>query len=65
MKKVTLQFSSLHYLAECLFQLGISRPEIDYEKFRITAELTDQQIEHAKDCHGQVISEQTDPTIIE
>jgi hypothetical protein len=56
MKKVTLRFLTLHELSECMFQLGIARPEIDYEKYTLTAELSDKQIQHAKDCGGELIA---------
>ena len=56
MKKVTLKFSSLHELSECMFQLNIPKPEIDYEKYTLRADLTDKQIAHARECGGIVIS---------
>jgi hypothetical protein len=55
MKKVTLRFPSLQLLAECMFQLGISRPDIDYDRCLATADLTDQQVEDAKECQAEVV----------
>jgi hypothetical protein len=56
MKKVILKFLSLHDLSECMFQLGITNPQIDYENYTLTADLSGKQIEQAKDCGGEVIS---------
>jgi hypothetical protein len=57
MKKVTLRFLSLHDLSECMFQLGVTKPEIDYDNYTLVADLTDKQIQQAKDCGGEVVSE--------
>lgn len=56
MKKVTLKFLSLHELSECMFQLNIAKPEIDYEKYTLVADLSEKQIQQAKDCGGIVLS---------
>lgn len=55
MKKVTLRFPSLQTLADCIFQLGIQRPVIDYDKYLLTADLTEQQIAYAKECDAEVV----------
>jgi hypothetical protein len=55
MKKVTLRFPSLQQLADCLFQLGITRPVIDYDKYLLTADLTDKQLSYAEECDAQVV----------
>jgi hypothetical protein len=55
MKRVTLKFGSLQHLAECMFQLSIKRPEINYENFTLIAILSDEQINTAIACGGQVV----------
>ncbi len=55
MKKVTLRFPSLQHLAECIFQLSISKPVIDYDRYFLTADLSESQIENAQECQGEVI----------
>lgn len=55
MKKVTLRFPSLQLLADCLFQLGITRPVIDYDKYLLTADLTEKQLSYAQECEAQVV----------
>jgi hypothetical protein len=55
MKKLTLRFPSLQLLADCMYQLGIQRPVIDYDRCLATADLTDQQIEDAKECQAEVV----------
>jgi hypothetical protein len=55
MKNVTLKFPSLQLMAECMFQLGITKPTIDYDNCLLTALLNDQQILYAKDCKAEVI----------
>jgi len=55
MKKVTLRFPSLQLLAECMFQLGISKPVIDYDQYLLTADFSEQQINYAKECHAEIV----------
>jgi hypothetical protein len=55
LSKVTLKFPSLQLLADCLFQLAIQQPEIDYENYIVKAELTDRQIEEAKICDAEIL----------
>jgi hypothetical protein len=55
MNRVTLRFPSLQLMAECMFEIGITRPVIDYNQYLVTAELTDRQIQNAKSCHAEII----------
>jgi hypothetical protein len=55
MKRVTLRFPSLQLMADCIFQVGITRPVIDYEQYLLTADLSELQIEHAKDCNAEIV----------
>jgi hypothetical protein len=61
MKQVTLKFSSLAIMAECINQLGLVRPSINYNHFLFTAELSEEQIQHAVfACKAQLV----DTTIV-
>jgi hypothetical protein len=55
LKKVTLKFPSLQLLADCLFQLAIKSPVIDYENYTVVADLTDKQLEEAEICQAEII----------
>jgi hypothetical protein len=55
MKKVTLRFPSLQSLAECIFQLGLSKPVIDYDRYLLTADLTEQQVAYATECDAEIV----------
>jgi hypothetical protein len=57
MKRVTLKFPSLQLLADCMFQLSISRPVIDYVNYILTAELSERQILEALDCQAEIIEQ--------
>lgn len=57
LKKVTLKFPSLQLLADCMFQLAIKKPEIDYENYIVVAELTDKQLEEAQICQAEIIDQ--------
>jgi hypothetical protein len=57
LKKVTLRFPSLQLLADCMFQLGVNNPEIDYEKYIVVADLTDKQLEEAAGCQAEIIDQ--------
>jgi hypothetical protein len=52
---VSLKFKSLSELAECMFQLGVNKPTINYEEYILHAELTDEQLEHAISCRAQIV----------
>ena len=56
MRKVTIKFDSLQSLSDCLYNLGIDRPAIDYYNYSFTADLTEKQINRAKECGGQIVS---------
>ena len=55
MKKVTLRFPSLQLMADCIFQLSIARPVIDYDNYILTADLSDRQIAEAVECKAEII----------
>lgn len=55
MKRVTLKFRSLQDLSNCMYELGVKRPVIDYNNYFLTADLTDAQIVFAKSCGAEVI----------
>jgi hypothetical protein len=55
MKKVTLRFPTLQLLADCMFELSILNPVIDYERCLLTADLTDQQVAYAKECQAVIV----------
>lgn len=55
MKQVSLQFKSLNELAECMFELGINKPEINYQTCVLTAELNEEQLEHAISMKAQIV----------
>jgi hypothetical protein len=55
MKRVTLRFPSLQLMADCMFQIGITRPVINYEQYFLTADLSEKQIEQAKDCQAEIV----------
>lgn len=57
LKKVTLKFPSLQLLADCLFQLAIKSPEIDYENYIVVADLTEKQLEDAQICQAEIIEQ--------
>jgi hypothetical protein len=47
MKRVTLRFSNLAVLSNCIFELGITKPPIDYKEVTVIVDLTVEQIEYA------------------
>jgi hypothetical protein len=47
----------LQQLAECMFQLGLRRTEIDYNEFTFIADLTDEQIQVAISCQAEVVKQ--------
>lgn len=55
MQKVTLKFTSLHDLGECLFMLSVQHPSIDYSHISFTADLSEEQIERSKHCGGIIV----------
>ncbi len=55
MKLVTLKFPSLQLMAECIFKLSITHPVLDYDKYTLTAELNEKQIDDAIECEAQVL----------
>ena len=55
MKRVSLQFKSLSELAECMFAMGVDRPSINYENYILTAEISDEQLEHAINSKAQIV----------
>jgi hypothetical protein len=57
MKRVTLRFPSLQLLADCMFQLSITKPVIDYENFILTADLSDRQIADAVECEAEILEQ--------
>jgi hypothetical protein len=63
MKKVTLKFDSLSELSECMYQLGVTRPLLDYAKYTMTAILNEDQIEHAISCKAQIVLKEDQTTL--
>jgi hypothetical protein len=47
MKRVTLRFANLAVLSNCIFELGISKPPIDYKEITVILDLTNDQLEYA------------------
>ncbi|RYY96383.1 MAG: hypothetical protein EOO11_13620 [Chitinophagaceae bacterium] len=56
MAQTVLKFNNLQDLAECMFQLNVRRPLLDYDLFTMTAELSAVQVERARDFRAQVLS---------
>ena len=65
MQRVTLKFSSLQALGDCLYKLGVEKPAIDYYEYSFKANLTEEQIETAKDCGAEVLNDRSDTVIPE
>jgi hypothetical protein len=38
-----------------MFQLGLSKPVIDYDRYLLTADLTDEQVSYAKECDAEIV----------
>jgi hypothetical protein len=57
MQRVTLRFQTLQLLSECMFMLSIQAPVIDYEKYLLTAELTEKQVQEAVECDAEIIEQ--------
>jgi len=55
MKRVTLKFSSLQRMADCMYSVGITRPAIDYDLYTLTADLSDKQLEELKEFQVEMI----------
>jgi hypothetical protein len=47
MKRVTLRFANLAVLSNCIFELGITKPPIDYKAITVIVDLTGEQLEYA------------------
>jgi hypothetical protein len=47
MKRVTLRFANLAVLSNCIFELGITKPPIDYKEVTVIMDLTTEQVEYA------------------
>jgi hypothetical protein len=47
MKRVTLRFANLAVLSNCIFELGITKPPIDYKEITVILDLTNDQLEYA------------------
>jgi hypothetical protein len=57
MQKITLKFPSLQLMAECMFQLSITNPLIDYENYTLSADLSATQLEELKECKCEIIEQ--------
>ncbi|MDB5197503.1 MAG: hypothetical protein JWP88_1874 [Flaviaesturariibacter sp.] len=55
MREVSLLFRSLSELAECMFAMGVDKPEINYEKYILKANLSEEQLEHAISMKAQIV----------
>jgi hypothetical protein len=56
MRRITIKFDSLQSLSDCLYNLGIDKPVIDYYNYCFTAELSETHIDRARECGGEVVS---------
>jgi hypothetical protein len=47
MKRFTLKFANLAVLSNCIYELGITKPPIDYKEITVIVDLTGEQVEYA------------------
>ena len=57
MKQVSIKFKTLNELADCVYQLGLYRPFIDYENRILKGIFTQEQLNHVLHCKGEIIDE--------
>ena len=58
MKRVTVQFSSLTALSNCMYELGINKPTIDYGDVTVIVDLTPDQLTYCiSQCKAVLLKE--------
>ncbi len=60
-----MKFSSLQALGECLYKLNIDKPVIDYYEYSFKADLTQEQIDAARECGAEIMTDTSDTVIPE